>query len=233
MKSATARRARDAGDEAAPGVSLVTPPKGLGQRRRRPGVMALAVALVAVGGVGGAALFTAKDKRVEVLAVARTVPYGAVVADADVRTVMVSVGGGVQTVSAKDKRAVVGKRAAVELRPDTLIARGQVTDALVLQPDEILVGMALTPGQLPTTPLQPGRKVLVVSTPGKVSDAAKGQTLTPPATVAATVFAVGAPDQSGRVVVDVAVPKGDAATVAARASTELVALVVLQPEARP
>ncbi|MFF7249761.1 hypothetical protein ACFZBU_38350 [Embleya sp. NPDC008237] len=207
MKSATARRARDAEDQAAPGVSLVTPPKGLGQRRR-PGVMAPAVALVAVGGVGGAALFTAKDKRVEVLAVARTVPYRAAVADADVRTVMVSVGGGVQTVSAKDKRAVVGKRAAVELRPDTLIARGQVTDALVLQPDEILVGMALTPGRLPTTLLQPGRKVLIVSTPGKVSDAAKGQTLVPPATVAATVFAVGTPDQSGRVVVDVAGAQG-------------------------
>lgn len=232
MKSATARRSREGGDGVASEASLVTPPKGLGQRRRRPGVMALAVALVAVGGVGGAALFTAKDKRVEVLAVARTVPYGAVVTDADVRTVMVSVGGGVQTVSAKDKRSVVGKRAAVELRPDTILARGQVTDALVLQPDEILVGMALTPGQLPTTPLQPGRKVWVVSTPGK-SDVSKGQTLTPPATVTATVFAVGNPDQSGKVVVDVAVAKGDAATVAARASTELVALVVLQPEARP
>ncbi|MFD0530801.1 hypothetical protein ACFQ1I_35745 [Kitasatospora arboriphila] len=58
------------------------PPRTLRARRRRPAVLAMAVALIAAGGLGGAALYTSSGQRIAVLAVARDIPMGqAVTAD--------------------------------------------------------------------------------------------------------------------------------------------------------
>ncbi|MFD0331331.1 hypothetical protein ACFQZC_32285 [Streptacidiphilus monticola] len=60
------------------------------RRRRRPAVLALAVALVASGGLGGAALYLTTGQRVAVLALARDVPAGQQVEPADLVQVRIS-----------------------------------------------------------------------------------------------------------------------------------------------
>jgi hypothetical protein len=195
----------------------------LKQRRRRPALIALSLALTAAGGLSGAVLFTATGERTEVLAIAREVPAGEVIEESDLTEASISLDPALKPVKAADRQSVVGKRAAVELTPGSLLARDQVTDKSLLAQGDTLVGISLKPSQRPTSGLFPGRKVLVVSTPGQDEDVASA----PPRTIAATVVSVGkAADATGIVTVDVAVPATDGPPLAARAATGRVAIVV-------
>ncbi|WP_327325209.1 SAF domain-containing protein [Streptomyces sp. NBC_01210] len=201
----------------------VAPPRALKQRRRRPALIALSLALTAVGGLSGAVLFTATGERTDVLAIARDVPVGDVIEDSDLTEASISLDPALKPVKATDRASVVGKRAAVELTPGSLLARDQVTDKSLLGEGDTLVGISVKPSQRPTSGLFPGRKVLIVSTPGADENVPSA----PPHTIAATIVSVGkAPDTTGVVTVDVAVPATDGPALAARAATGRVAIVV-------
>ena len=66
--------------------------------RRRPGLLALGVALVAVGALAAAWLVSTSSSRVAVLVAARDVPYGAVLTDADLSSVEVAGTSGVAVI---------------------------------------------------------------------------------------------------------------------------------------
>ncbi|MFD5070938.1 SAF domain-containing protein [Streptomyces sp. NPDC058369] len=204
-------------------VTPVAPPRALKPRRRRPALIALSLALTAVGGLSGALLFTATGERTDVLAVSHEVAAGEVIEDSDLTEVSISLDPALKPVGAADRGGVVGKRAAVALTPGALLARDQYTDKSLLKEGDTLVGVATKPSQRPTSGLFPGRKVLIVSTPGENDDVADA----PPQTIAATVVAVGdTADATGVATIDVAVPATDGPALAARAATGRVAIVV-------
>ncbi|MEU8942649.1 SAF domain-containing protein [Streptomyces goshikiensis] len=228
---------------AVPGQASVPPPAGpaggaaaaprvLRQRRRRPGLIALSVALIAAGGLSGALLFTASGQRTAVLVVARDVPVGAPIADADLTTASLALDPAVKAVPVAKKSGTVGQRAAVALKAGALLSPSQVTSVSLVKPGEQLVGVALKPSQLPASRLAPGQQVLIVSTPdaaqaagGKPAEGAAPKALT------ATVVAVGLPaPATGVVVVDVAVPASDGPALAARVATGAVALILAARE---
>ncbi|WP_406451542.1 SAF domain-containing protein [Streptomyces sp. NBC_00876] len=201
----------------------VAPPRALKQRRRRPALIALSLALTAVGGLSGALLFTATGERTDVLAVSHEVAAGDVIKDSDLTEASISLDPALKPVKAVDRQSVVGKRAAVALTPGALLARDQFTDKSLLKQGDTLVGISTKPSQRPTSGLFPGRKVLVVSTPGLDEDMSDD----PPQTIAATVVAVGdTADATGVATIDVAVPGTDGPALAARAATGRVAIVV-------
>ncbi|MGW0751971.1 SAF domain-containing protein [Streptomyces sp. NPDC002587] len=226
-----------------PGQAAVPPPAGaaagpvaaprvLRQRRRRPGLIALSVALIAAGGLSGALLFTASGQRTAVLVVARDVPVGAAITDADLAPASLALDPAVKAVPVAKKAGMVGQRAAVALKAGALLSPSQVTSASLVKPGEQLVGVALKPSQLPASRLAPGQQVLIVSTPdpvqagGKPADAGAA-----PKALAATVVAVGQPaPATGVVVVDVAVPASDGPALAARVATGAVALILAARE---
>lgn len=211
------------GGPGSPGPAPVAPPRALKQRRRRPALIALSLALTAVGGLSGALLFTATGERTDVLAVSHAVAAGEVIEDSDLTEASISLDPALKPVKAVNRQSVVGKRAAVELTPGSLLSRDQVTDTSLLKDGDTLVGISTKPSQRPTSGLFPGRKVLVVSTPGQDEDVADS----PPQTIAATVVAVGkSADATGLTTVDVAVPATDGPALAARAATGRVAIVV-------
>ncbi|MGW5342911.1 SAF domain-containing protein [Streptomyces sp. NPDC004050] len=207
-------------------------PRVVRQRRRRPGMIALSVALIAAGGLSGAILFTASGQRSSVLVVARDVPVGNAITDADLAPASLALDPAVKAVPAAKKAGVVGQRAAVALKAGSLLSPGQVTSVSLVKAGEQLVGVALKPSQLPASRLSPGQKVLIVSTPdpgqaGGAAQAGKSADVVAPATLAATVVAVGvAAPATGVVVVDVAVPAASGPTLAARVATGAVALIV-------
>ncbi|MEV7617001.1 SAF domain-containing protein [Streptomyces sp. NPDC089799] len=210
-------------------------PRVLRQRRRRPGLIALSVALIAAGGLSGALLFTASGQRTAVLVVAHDVPVGAAITAADLAPASMALDPAVKTVPVSRKSDLVGQRAAVALKAGALLAPAQVTDASLIKPGEQLVGVALKPSQLPASRLAPGQKVLIVSTPDPNTPAAgqgkQGEPSASPKTLAATVVAVGQPaPATGVVVVDVAVPASDGPALAARAATGAVALILAARE---
>jgi len=199
--------------------------------RRRRGLWVAGVALVAAGGLAAAVLVGRAGDRVEVLAVARPVPVGQTIGEADVAVARVAADPALHPVPVSRRAEVVGRAAAVELRPGTLLTGEEVTDAAVPAVGEQVVGVAARPGQLPARGLRPGDRVLVVLVPG---DQARGGTATAGDVgpvgepVPARVVQVGPADADGAVTVDVVVGEAVGPRVAALASTGRVALV-LQP----
>lgn len=204
-------------------------PRLVKQRHRRPGLIALSIALIAVGGLSGAVLYTTSGQRTAVLVVTRDIPVGTKIAKADLGEASVALDPAVQSVKASQASGLVGQRAAVDLRAGSLLTPTQVTDKSLVGPGEQLVGVSLKPSQIPATRLAPGQKVLVVSTPDLDAAATTQETglERKPKTQAATVVAVGnSAAGTGNVVVDVAVPVADGPALAARVATGDVALIV-------
>ncbi|MEU7779312.1 SAF domain-containing protein [Micromonospora sp. SD19] len=143
----------------------VNPPTVVRQRRVRPGLLGLAVLLIALGGLGAAFAVTSVRATGSYLAVARPVEVGREISAADLVTVQVAGGQGLRPVPAGRLDEVVGKRAAVALLPGTLLTLGQVTDDPLLGPGQQQIALGLKTAQVPARELHPGDKVLLVSTP--------------------------------------------------------------------
>jgi Flp pilus assembly protein CpaB len=191
--------------------------------RRRPGLLALGVALVAVGALAAAWLVSTSSAHIAVLVAARDVPYGTVLTDADLSSVEVAGTGGVAVIPAGERDQVVGRVAATTIVTGSLLAPAQLTAAAPPAPGEVLVGVPLKADRLPAGGLTPGDRILIVETPGADGDPPTG----PPATLAATVVRVGPADLDGVSVLDVTVAAGDGPALAARAATGRIALVLL------
>lgn len=196
-------------------------------RRRRPGMIALAVALIGAGILGGAALYRQVNHEVPVLVVTRAVPAGAVVSAADLGTVSVATGPGVQLIPAGQERQVVGLVAATDLRPGSLLASSDLTTTLPPASGQVLVPVAVKPSELPVSGLTAGDHLLVVPAPGTQGSSGSAPVTVPGRSVAAVVEAVSRiPDQDGLDVVDLLVPAGSGPALAKEAASGDIALIV-------
>ncbi|GLH94953.1 SAF domain-containing protein [Phytohabitans aurantiacus] len=148
-----------------PVAAPVEPPKVVRQRRMRPGLLGLAILLVALGGLGAAFAVTSVRATGSYLAISREVSVGAELTASDVVAVQVAGGQGLSPVPAGDIDKVVGKRAAVTLVPGTLLTMDQLTNTPLLGPGKQQVAIGLKASQVPAKELRPGDEILLVSTP--------------------------------------------------------------------
>lgn len=191
-------------------------------RQRKPGYIALAVALVVGLAAAGGYFYTVAGSKTPVVVVVNEIPAGHVVTREDLSTV--DVAGGVTAVAAANIGTVVGQTATVTLLPDTLLQRSMVTDGPLLGADEAQVGVEVVGGQLPADGLLPGDTVLVLQLPDKsqAGTQLEATTLVEKATVFAT--AADPSDASGTLVTLVA-PAAAAPAIAVASNFKLVALV--------
>ncbi|NHA01184.1 hypothetical protein G5V59_18640 [Nocardioides sp. W3-2-3] len=192
------------------------------RRRRRPWIFALCAALVAAGAVGSAFAFTSVNDTQEVLVVRNDVNRGETIEPGDLAVVRVSVDPALTPVPGSQKAELEGSRAAVDLWAGTLLTEEAVTDNLVPGEGESLVGISLTPAQMPSESLYGGDVVRIVTTPGDQGEVTDKE----PVTIEATVVGVSRVGETGESVIDVSVPEAEAADLAARAATGRVALVL-------
>jgi hypothetical protein len=197
-------------------------------RRRRPAMIALAIALAGAGVVVSAAVYHRTDHQVAVVMVTQPVPAGAAITPADLASTSVAVSSGIRVVPAGQIGQVSGEIAAVALRPATLLAPSDLTTVQPPVPGQELVAAPAKPYALPASGLMPGDHVLIVATPGDQGQAASSAGAT--SIGAAVPCVVGAvdvvPDQDGFDVVDLLVSDADAAAVASQVSTGQFALIV-------
>ena len=141
-------------------------PRPRPKRRRRPWVFALMASLVAAGALGVAFVFTSVNDTQEVLVVSSDIKRGETIEAGDLAIVR-----------ERRPRADPGSR-----QPEGPVSRAaappstcgpapcspsrQVTDNLVPGEGESLVGISLTPAQMPSEPLYAGDTVRIVTTPG-------------------------------------------------------------------
>ncbi|GGM20385.1 MULTISPECIES: SAF domain-containing protein [Micromonospora] len=198
----------------------VVPPRVVRQRRMRPGLLGLAVLLIALGGLGAAFAVTSVRATGTYLAVARTVEVGRQIDADDLVSVQVAGGQGLDPVAADRLDEVVGMRAAVGLTPGTLLSMAQLTDDPLLGPGQQQIALGLTPSEVPAKQLHPGDKVLLVTTPDRNSDSRS-----PGTRFEATVIEMATPE-TNNVVVYLALPNRDVPAVVVLAAQKRIALVL-------
>ncbi|MDG4763194.1 SAF domain-containing protein [Solwaraspora sp. WMMD406] len=197
----------------------VTPPKIVRQRRMRPGLLGLAVLLIALGGLGSAFAITSVRATGSYLAVARDVPVGTVLSADDLTTVQVAGGQGISPVPASQLDQVIGLRAAVALVPGSLLTPAQLTNEPMIGPDQQQIALGLQPDQVPARQLHPGDTLLLVGTPARESrDSAVTR-------FEATVIDVAAVER-GNVIVYLALAVRDVPAVVVLAAENRIAVVL-------
>ena len=196
-------------------------------RKRRPGMIALAVALIGAGILGGAALYQNVNHQVPVLMVTVPVPAGTVVTQADLAATSVTTAKDVQVVPARQESQVVGLVAATNLQPGTLLAAADLTTALPPAGGQVLVPIAVKPSWLPASGLAAGDHVLVVPAPGAQGTNSNSSAALPGRPIAGVVEDVTrAANSDGLEVLDLLVPTGSGPALAKEAATGEIALIV-------
>ncbi|WP_327065811.1 SAF domain-containing protein [Kitasatospora sp. NBC_01250] len=191
----------------------LAPSRSLRARRRRPAVIAMAAALIAAGGLGGAVLYNSSGQRIAVLALARDVPYGQPLTADDLVVARIASDPALAPVSAADRNLAIGQRATGDLHRGALLLAADLTRALVVQPGMQEVGLPVHTSQLPADGLQVGQQIVIVqladSNAGSTGGGGHG-----PVTMNAVVAELGKAGSDGSQVIDVAVPPSDATTLA-------------------
>ncbi|MDN5751322.1 MAG: SAF domain-containing protein, partial [Pseudonocardia sp.] len=164
-------------------------------------MLLLAVVLAVAGAFLAAYAHRAAVVRDGVVAVARPVPFGAVVQITDLREVQLPSDAGLVTVAWRDVGTVVGMLAATDLRAGQTVTPDSVTGDSSPAPGEAVVGLSVEAGRVPSSPLAARDEVLVITGGGS-----------PPRR--ATIVRAGEADVTGRRSIDVLVPQADAEELA-------------------
>lgn len=218
MKAETVSTTVNSTTEASPPRPLAPPPK----LRRRPALTAAAAALVVAGAIGAGWAWSASTDTTAVLVATSDIGRGTVI-DADhLKRVQVGTDPAMDPVPASAMDSIVGQRAALDIAAGGIVTRSATTAVQVPASGASVVGVAVTVAQAPSEPLLVGDHVRVVVTPAAGDAAPTG---TPPVSDA-EVVATRYSDDTGQLVVDVQVPAGEAAMLAARAATGNVAIVL-------
>lgn len=189
-------------------------------RSRNTTRAAVAVLLIVGGGLVSFQLSRSAGERTPVIAMARDVPAGAVIAREDLRSVEVSVEG-VSTIPVGDAESVIGELAAGPLPAGSLVTRGQLVSEPPLALGRGVLSVPVPVGQVPVG-LRAGSRVALLVVDAEMA-AASGATWIDGVVV--DVAAGEAP--SGVMVVSVEVAEGDAYPVAQAAAVGKVSVVLL------
>jgi len=218
--SSTATRAGGTFDQesSAAATQLAPPPK----LRRRPALVAGAIAAICLGALLAAWAWTATTNTQEVLVARLSIERGSVIEADDLARVQLSADPALKPVPASEFDQVVGQRAALDIAEGGMLTPGSFSSAVVPAEGESVVGVALTPAQAPGLALQNGDHVRIVVTPAQGEDPPAGA----PLFNDAEVVGVHVDDETGQTVVDLLVPRADAAVLATRVATSNVAIIL-------
>lgn len=218
MRSAATRIDGTLSQEGPAATALVPPPK----LRRRPALAAAAIGAICIGALLAGWAWTATTNTQEVLVARQSIERGSVIEARDLARVRLSADPALTPVAGSEFDQVVGQRAAMDIASGGMVTPDSLVAEVVPAEGQSVVGIALTPAQAPGLALQYGDKVRVVVTPAQGDDLPAGT----PLSNDATVVGVHISDETGQTVVDLLVPKADAAVLATRIATGNIALIL-------
>jgi hypothetical protein len=194
--------------------------------RRRPALIALGLALVALSVLGSVYLATSLGQTYQVLAVTSDIARGAPITPGDLGVAELPEGSGsslLKPVLADQlDEMTTDKVATADLKAGQLLTADSVATELQPPAGQSIVGIALAPNQMPTQDLKAGDRVRVVETPATGGE----PPVQAPFAIAATVVSTQQITIGEQTVVDVQVTSSNAAALAARAATGRVAIVI-------
>lgn len=197
---------------------------------RKPALSWIAVGLLvllAAGLFGAIALARVAD-RAPVLALAQPIERGEVLTDDHLRVVHVATDDPLALTGAEERGALVGLVAQGRLAAGTLVSPEQFAAGPTLPDGWTVLGLALQPGEYPTSALSPGDRVVVVRTPPPATSSGAGEQSSDVLTEAAEVWAVEVLSETSRsLAVSIAVPEDAAAAITAAAAHGRVRLLLV------
>lgn len=205
-------------DQSTATQSVPMPPKF----RRRPALIAAAVAAICAGALLGAWAWTSTTNTTEVLAARDTIERGSLIEVEDLQRVRIGTDPALKSIPGSSLDDIVGSRAALDIAAGSLLTSESTTTELLPPAGKSVVGVALTAAQAPGVPLKNGDRVRVVLTPGEGADPPSGS----PTVNEAEIVGTHTDRETGGLVVDLLVPEADAAVLAARVATGNIALVL-------
>ena len=143
--------------------------RGMKRRRSLPHLL-LGVLLVLACAAAFLVVSLNSGNRVTVLALARPLAVGQVLATQDLKQVNVAVDAGVSVVDASQAASVVGKTMSASLPAGALLTLDAVSGAGVPQAGQAIAALSLKAGQFPVE-VSPGSHVSVVFVPGQAGAA--------------------------------------------------------------
>jgi hypothetical protein len=127
--------------------------------------MAVLSALLVFGSIAAfAAIYASANHEQSVLIVTQTIEQGQPITARDLGQTSAAISGGIVPIPVSDASELSGRRAAVTIPAGSLLTVGDTTGAQPIAQGYAVVGMALKPGQLPSTGLEPGDQVMIVET---------------------------------------------------------------------
>lgn len=211
------KRSATAGGAEGSAVAFVAPPK----LRRRPALAAGGVVAICLGALLAVWAWTATTHTQEVLAARVTIHRGEVISASDLERVRINGGTGLQSVPGSAFDSILGKTATLDIAAGGLLTAGSTASNAMPPAGQSVVGVSLTPAQLPALPLQGGDHVRIVLAPGQ-----NGIPAATPDFSSAQVVDTRVDPATGNTTVDVLVPYADASVLATRAATGNVALIL-------
>jgi len=189
------------------------------------------IALVVVGALVGAFLFTANSHTEKVWVVTKPIARGTTITPQDLGTISIAEGQSTAAIPFSETNSPAGKVATVDLPKGSMLTGQSVASQLAVPNGQALVGLALKPSQLPAQPLAAGDKIEIVqvnTTQGTGTTASTG----PAQTISGVVSDTEPPAQgsSGTWVVDVLVSQTVAAQVTSLAASGQVAIYLISSE---
>lgn len=200
-------------------------PAAVGQTpksRRRLWGAALGISLMLIAGLATWYITTNTSQTVTVLTTGAEIQRGEEITQGDLTTISIAGGQATDTVAASEASTIVGQVAAVDLPAGSLITSSNVINTLPVPEGKTIVGVSVTSAQLPAYGLTSGDQVRIVDTP-----VAQGEPpVDDPQSFRATVFTSKFDETNNAWVVDLVVPSGEAPSIAARAATQRVAIIL-------
>lgn len=206
--------------EATPAAERSTTPVPLKRRVSRQWLAAAGV-LILLGAGATWAAFNSASSTTGVVAVVTDVNRGDTIDQSDLGVLEVGDGAAQYYLPVASIDDIVGQTALTDLAAYTPLTSASIGDLEVVA-GSALVGIPLTPGQIPSHGVHAGATVSVVAT-ASVDAAA---TDADPVSITAEVFAVRFDDTTGVYLVDLLLRPADAERVAAIAATGNIALIV-------
>jgi hypothetical protein len=199
-------------------------PRAAQAGRRDRTRIALGLVVIVLCVLATASLFSSANKRAQVLALRHAVPAGHTIASGDLASAGVSVGPDIRTMPASSLDRVVGRVAAVDLVPGSLLSPDDVSDAARVPIGVAIVGASLKAGQYPVS-LAPGDEVRLVEI---AAPSAVGESAAPLDRGRASVLDVSrSKDSPDALAVSLLVPTAAATTIAGDGSSGRLSLVVV------
>lgn len=189
--------------------------------RRSPRLIAAGVLCGCLGALGGALVWQQASSSHPVVVVNSSVARGETVRASDLAVVELGTAAGVKTIPADRLTELVGKQALVDLPAGSLVGEGSIgTPTTPAGTAEL--GLKLSAGRLPTSPMPAGTKVVLIEVPadGAAASGSGGRTVEGVIVSSPTLLPDG-----GTWVVDVAVAEGQATEVAQLSAKDRIVLI--------